>query len=87
MLNRSPGWMLVALGLSAFHPIGALAEGNPYAPLPAGVTACKFTALVKDSEPGGPAVRAAPQQDGREVGRLPALKQPDGPLSNFPKFR
>ena len=36
------------------------------------MTACKFAALVKDTEPGGPAVRDAPRQDGREVGRLPA---------------
>ena len=71
MLNRSLGWMLVALGLGALHPIGASAQGDPSTPLPAGVTACKFGALVKDSEPSGSPVRDAPQQDGREVGRLP----------------
>ena len=53
MLNRSLGCMLVALGLGAFHPIGASAQGDPSAPLSAGVTACKFSALVKDTEPGG----------------------------------
>ena len=72
MLNRSLGWMLVALGLGALHPIGASAQGDPSTPLPAGVTACKFAALIKDCEPGGPAIRDAPRQDGREVGRLPA---------------
>jgi hypothetical protein len=71
MLNRSPGWTLVVLGLGAFHPIGASAQDNPFAPLPAGVTACKFAALVNDSEPGGPPVRDAPRRDGREVARLP----------------
>jgi hypothetical protein len=76
MLNRSLGWMLVALGLGAFHTIGASAQ----APLPAGVTACKFAALVKDREPGGPPVRDAPQQDGREVGRLPATDDNRGQL-------
>ena len=62
MLNRSRGWMLVALGLGAFHPIGASAQGDLSTPLPAGVTACKFGALVKDSEPDGPPIRDAPQQ-------------------------
>ena len=76
MLSRSRGWMLVALGLGAFHPIGASAQGDLSAPLPAGATACKFAALVKDSEPDGPAIRDAPQQDGREVGRLPANRSP-----------
>ena len=75
MLNRSLCCMLVALGLGAFHPIGASAQGDASAPLPAGVTACKFGALVKDSEPGGPPVRDAPQPDGREVGRLPGSAQ------------
>jgi hypothetical protein len=70
MNNRSLNWMLIALGLGAFHPSGASAQGDPSAPLPAGVTACKFAALVKDTEPGGAAIRDAPQQDGREVGRL-----------------
>jgi hypothetical protein len=44
------------------------------------VTACKFAALVKDSLPGGPPVRDAPQQDGREVGRLPATDDNRGQL-------
>jgi hypothetical protein len=83
MINGLPSWTLVALGLSVFHPIGASAQGDrppplPSAPLPAGVTACKFAALVQDSEPGGPAIRDAPQPDGREVGRLPALRPRDG---------
>jgi hypothetical protein len=73
MLSRSRGWMLVALGLGALYPIGASAQGDTSTPLPAGVTACKFAALVKDSEPGGPPARDAPRQDGREVGRLPAI--------------
>src|SRR5258708_2117075 len=73
MLNRSLGWMLVALGLGAFHPMGASAQADASAPLPAGVTACKFAALVKEGEPGGPPVRDAPRPDGREVGRLPAI--------------
>src|SRR5437899_5572858 len=72
MINRSLNWMLIALGLGAFHPSGASAQGDPSAPLPAGVTACKFAALVKDTEPGGAAIRDVPQQDGREVARLPA---------------
>src|SRR5260221_14671974 len=72
MVDRSLGWLLVALGLGAFHPIGASAQADPSTSLSAGATACKFAALVKDSEPGGPAIRDAPQQDGREVGRLPA---------------
>src|SRR5580704_18306531 len=72
MLNRSLGWMLVVLGLGAFSPIGASAQGDPSTPLPAGATACKFAALVKDSKPSGAPVRDVPQQDGREVGRLPA---------------
>ena len=72
MLNRSLGWMLIALCLGALYPIGASAQGNTFTPLPAGVTACKFSALVKDIEPGGPAIRDAPRLDGREVGRLPA---------------
>ena len=70
MINRSLNWMLIALGLGAFHPSAASAQGDPSAPLPAGVTACKFAALVKDTEPGGAAIRDVPQQDGREVGRL-----------------
>jgi hypothetical protein len=73
MLNRSLGWMLVALGLGALHPIGACAQDDPSAPLPAGVTACKFGALVKPAEPGWWVIRDAPRQDGREVGRLPAV--------------
>jgi hypothetical protein len=73
MLNRSLGWMLVALGLGSLHPMGASAQGDPSASLPAGVTACKLAALVKETEPGGPAIRDAPRQDGREVGRLPTL--------------
>ena len=85
MLNRSLGCMLVALGLGAFHPIGASAQGDPSTPLPAGVTACKFSALVKDTEPGGPPIRDAPRLDGREVGRLPAMK--DTRASSLPKFR
>ena len=84
MLDRSLGWMLVALGLGALHPIGASAQGDPSTPLAAGVTACKFAALVKDIEPGGPPFRDAPRLDGREVGRLPAMK--DTQASNFPKF-
>ena len=72
MLNRSLGWMLVALGLGAFTPDRVSAQGNTSTPLPAGVTACKFSALVKDIEPGGPPIRDAPRLDGREVGRLPA---------------
>ena len=72
MLNRSLGWMLIALCLGALYPIGASAQGNTFTPLPAGVTACKFSALVKDIEPGGPPIRDAPRLDGREVGRLPA---------------
>jgi len=76
MPNRSLSRMLVALGLGALHPTGASAQGDVSAALPAGVTACKFSALVKDSEPGGPAIRDAPQQDGREVGRLPANRSP-----------
>jgi hypothetical protein len=75
MLNRSLGWMLVALGLGAFfHPYRASAQGDPSAPLPAGATACKFAALVKDTEPGGPTITDAPRQDRREVGRLPAIR-------------
>ena len=73
MINRSLGWMLVALGLGALHPIGASAQGDPSTPLPAGVTACKFGALVKPAEPGWWVIRDAPRQDGREVGRLPAI--------------
>ena len=73
MMNRSLGWMLVALGLGALHPIGASAQDNPFAPLPAGVTACKFGALVKPVEPGWWVIRNTPRQDGREVGRLPAV--------------
>src|SRR5882757_1588449 len=79
MINRSLNWMLIALGLGAFHPSAASAQGDPSAPLPAGVTACKFAALVKDTEPGGPAIRDAPQQDGREVARLPAIHDKDKP--------
>ena len=33
-------------------------------------------ALVKDIEPDGPPIKDAPQQDGREVGRLPANRSP-----------
>ena len=73
MINRPLNWMLIALGLGAFHPLGASAQGDPSAPLPAGVIACKFAALVKDAEPGGPAIRDAPRPDGREVARLPAI--------------
>jgi hypothetical protein len=80
MLNRSLGWMLAALGLGAFHPIGVSAQDDPSTPLPAGTTACKFAALVKDSEPGGAPVRDVPQ-DGREVGRLPASD--GGPGYNY----
>ena len=72
MLNRSLGWMLIALGFGAFTPDRVSAQANTSTPLPAGVTACKFSALVKDTEPGGPAIRDAPRQVGREVGRLPA---------------
>jgi hypothetical protein len=79
MINRSLNWMLIALGLSAFHPSGASAQGEPCAPLAAGVTACKFVALVKDTEPGGAAIRDVPQQDGREVARLPATNGKDKP--------
>ena len=88
MINRSLSWMLVALGLGAFHPNGASAQGDPSTPLPAGVTACKFGALVKDTEPGGAAIRDAPQQDGREVGRLPARTgRAMAGRANFPKFK
>ena len=73
MMNCSLGWMLVALGLGALHPIGASAQDDPFAPLPAGVTACKFGALVKPVEPGWWVIRNTPRQDGREVGRLPAV--------------
>jgi hypothetical protein len=73
MLNRSLAWLLVVLGLGAFHPIGAAAQGDPSASLPAGVTACKFGALVKPVETGWWVIRDAPRQDGREVGRLPAV--------------
>ena len=78
MLNRSLGWMLIALGLGAFTPDRVSAQGNTSTPLPAGVTACKFNALVKDIEPGGPPIRDAPRLDGREVGRLPAMKDSQG---------
>jgi len=84
MLTHSLGWMLVALGLGAFHPIGAFAQGDPATPLPAGVTACKFAALVRDSEPGGPPVRDAPRHDAREVGRLPAT---DGNRGQLPEIQ
>src|SRR5262245_16283604 len=86
MLTRSLGWMLVALGLGGFHPIGAFAQGEPSTPLPAGVTACTFAALVKDAEPGGPAIRDAPRQDGHEVGRLPALEHRDGGGVELPEI-
>jgi hypothetical protein len=42
--------------------------------LPAGVTACEFNALAGQDEPGGPAIRDAPRNDGRVLGRLPAIK-------------
>ena len=78
MLDRSLGWMVAALGFYAFHPMGGVsAQGQPSAPLPADVTACKFGALVKEGEPGGPAARDTPRPDGRELGRLPATRSRD----------
>ena len=71
-MNRSLGWMLVALGLGALHPLAASAQGAPSTPLPPDVTACQFRALVKPVVAGWWAIRDAPRQDGREVGRLPA---------------
>src|SRR5580704_2477910 len=76
MLNRSLGWMLIALGFGAFTPDRVSAQGNTSTPLPSGVTACKFNALVKDIEPGGPPIRDAPRLGGREVWRLPAMPHP-----------
>ena len=84
MLNRSLGWMLVVLGLGAFHPIGASAQGDPSTPLPAGATACKFAALVKDSEPGGrPSGMCRSRTDAKWGDCRPATAE----ASNFPKFR
>ncbi|GEP58935.1 SH3 domain-containing protein [Reyranella soli] len=73
MPNRSLRWMLVALGLGAFHPIGASAQGAPSTPLPAGVTACKFNALSNDPDPAGLNVREAPDRNARVLGRLPPV--------------
>jgi hypothetical protein len=70
MINRSLSWMLVALGVGAFHSNRAAAQGD----LPAGVTTCAFSALARSDEPEGPAIRDAPRNDGLVLGRLPAIK-------------
>jgi hypothetical protein len=93
MIDRSLGWMVVALGLAAFGPDRAFGQGNASAALSAGVTACEFSALASSDDPAGPAIREAPQQDARELGRLPALKDKDtdsagdGPNGELPEFR
>jgi hypothetical protein len=70
MIHRSLTWMLMALGLAAFHPIGASAQGDPSAPLPAGVTECRFRAFSSDPDPAGLNVRDAPSPNARVLGRL-----------------
>jgi hypothetical protein len=67
MIDRSLGWMVVALGLAAFGPDRAFGQGNASAALSAGVTACEFSALASSDDPAGPAIREAPQQDAREL--------------------
>ena len=91
MISRSLSWMLVALGLGAFGANRASAQNDASSPLPAGTTACEFSALARQGEPGGPALRDAPRSDGRELGRLPAIKDKDtgfyGQDGELPEFR
>jgi hypothetical protein len=91
MIGRSLGWMLVALGLAAFAVNRASAQNDASSALPAGATACEFSALARQGEPGGPAVREAPRSDGRELGRLPAIKDKDtgfyGADGELPEFK
>jgi hypothetical protein len=91
MISRSLSWMLVALGLGAFDANRASAQNDASSPLPTGTTACEFSALTRQGEPGGPALRDAPRSDGRELGRLPAIKDKDtgfyGQDGALPEFR
>ncbi len=76
MMNRSLGWMLMALGLSAVAAGRASGQGDASAPLPDGVTACHFSALANPTDPpdpAGPVLRDAPRPDGRELARLPII--------------
>jgi hypothetical protein len=87
MINRSLSWMLVAFGVCAFPANRAAAQGD----LPAGVTACEFNALAGQDEPGGPVLRDAPRNDGRVLGRLPAIKDEHtgfyGGAGELPEFK
>jgi hypothetical protein len=91
MSNRSLSWIVVALGLGAFHADRAAGQRPASAPLPAGVTACEFTALARPAEPDGPTVRETPGNDGRVLGRLPAAHSPAtdlyGPDGELPEVR
>jgi len=87
MINRSLSWMLVALAVCAFAATRAAAQGD----LPTGVTACEFSALAGQDEPGGPSIRDAPRGDGQVLGRLPAIKDKDtgfyGAAGELPEFQ
>ena len=56
-----------------------------------GVTACEFNALAGQDEPDGPAIRDAPRNDGRVLGRLPAIKDKHtgfyGGAGELPEFK
>src|ERR1700681_2436253 len=93
MIDRSLRWMMVALGLGAFSADRAVGQGDASAPLPAGMTACEFSALALSDDPDGVVIRDAPQQDARVLGRLPALKDKDTDAAGYgrggelPEFR
>jgi hypothetical protein len=50
MINRSLTWIVVAPGFGAFHADRAAGQIAVSAPLPAGVTACEFSALAGPAE-------------------------------------
>jgi hypothetical protein len=87
MINRSLSWMLVALAVCAFPASRAAAQGD----LPAGVTACEFSALAGQDDPDGPVLRDAPRADGQVLGRLPAIKDEHtgfyGGAGELPEFK
>jgi hypothetical protein len=87
MIDRSLSWMLVALAVCAFPANRAAAQGD----LPAGVTACEFSALAGQDDPDGPVLRDAPRADGQVLGRLPAIKDEHtgfyGGAGELPEFK
>ena len=79
MFKRSWGrsFLALAFGVGALSATAAQAPAATAKPLPAGVTACKFDALGNDPDPAGLAIRSAPRDDARLLGRLPAIEDRD----------